>query len=70
MAPTEVATASAKEPYPSLCSTHYCFQPLLHLFRKIPVRRPVPIKVPIVSKTSDKLNAKIVMITEGFWQNH
>ena len=64
MAPTEVATASAKR-----ALSIFVFTPLLFstasssFFEKIPVRRPVPINVPIVSKTSDKLNAKIVMIT-------
>ena len=32
---------------------------------KIPVFRPVPIKVPIVSNVSDKLNAKMVIKTSG-----
>ena len=34
-------------------------------FEKIPIRRPVPIKVPIVSKVSDKLKARIVIKTCG-----
>ena len=32
---------------------------------KIPVLRPVPIKVPIVSKVSDKLKAKMVISKKG-----
>ena len=35
---------------------------------KIPVRRPVPIKVPSVSNVSDKLNAKIVINTNGIFE--
>ena len=33
----------------------------------MPVLRPVPMKVPIVSKVSDKLNAKIVINTRGIF---
>ena len=32
---------------------------------KIPLRRPVPIKVPMVSKVSEMLNEKIVISTSG-----
>src|SRR5690606_21944681 len=65
-APTDVAIASANK-----ALSIFVLMPVLlskansSSCEKIPVFRPVPINVPIVSKTSDKLNAKIVIKTNG-----
>lgn len=65
-APIEVPIASAKS---ALSILELKPVPFSRAFssssEKIPVLRPVPIKVPSVSKVSDKLNAKIVIKTSG-----
>ena len=67
-APIDVAVESANralsilelKPLPfSIASSSAC--------EKIPDRRPVPMKVPIVSKVSDRENAKIVTRTRGIF---
>ena len=65
-APIEVAVASANKALsnldlnPELFSISFSSSSL-----KIPLRRPVPIKVPIVSKVSEMLKAKIVIKARG-----
>ena len=66
MAPMEVAVASANRALsildlkPVLLSMAFSSSAL-----KMPERRPVPMKVPIVSNVSDRLKAKIVIRTRG-----
>ena len=66
MAPMEVAVASAKRALsildlkPLLVSRAFSSSAL-----KMPLRRPVPMKVPMVSKVSDRLKEKMVMSTRG-----
>ena len=66
IAPMEVAVASAKRALsildlnPGLVSIAFSSSSL-----KIPLRRPVPMKVPIVSNVSEMLKAKIVISTRG-----
>src|SRR5699024_12705247 len=66
MAPMEVAVASANKARsildlkPGVVSIECSSSSL-----KMPVRRPVPMKVPMVSKVSDRLNEKMVISTKG-----
>ena len=66
IAPMEVAVASAKSALsildlnPELVSIAFSSSSL-----KIPARRPVPMNVPMVSKVSEMLKAKMVMSTRG-----
>ena len=66
IAPIDVAVASANKALsildlnPELSSIAF-----ISSSEKIPVCRPVPIKVPIVSNVSDKLKEKIVIKTRG-----
>ena len=64
--PIDVAVASAKS---ALSSLDLKPEPLSISFSssslKIPLRRPVPINVPIVSKVSEMLKEKIVISTRG-----
>ena len=66
MAPMEVAVASANralsilEWKPALVSMAFSSSS-----EKMPVRRPVPMKVPMVSKVSEMLKAKMVISTRG-----
>lgn len=66
MAPIEVAVASAKSALsildlkPAVVSIAFSSSSL-----KMPARRPVPIKVPMVSKVSERLKEKMVISTSG-----
>ena len=66
IAPMEVAVASANR---ALSILELNPEPVSSIFssssEKIPARFPVPIKVPMVSKVSDMLKAKIVISTSG-----
>ena len=65
-APMEVAVASANKALSSLdLKPEFLSMRRSSSALKIPLRRPVPMKVPIVSKVSEMLNAKIVISTRG-----
>ena len=65
-APMEVAVASAKRALSSLDLKPELFSIICSSSSlKIPLRRPVPIKVPMVSKVSEMLKEKMVISTSG-----
>ena len=66
IAPMEVAVASANKALSILdLKPGAVFIACSSSSLKMPVRRPVPIKVPIVSKVSEILKEKIVINTKG-----